>query len=573
MPDAAFDNSILTPSPLPTTSASLLPPTVGQSDFQNALERAGRPADPQSQYRAPDDSDRSIQRRDDDSAGDRPSPSPPSSPPPRISQKLPTTRKRDSKKTDGDDPKTPAPQREPLRPKRNQPDNQNSAGDKNDSSTSDGSPAQTTDPSAQQSNLDVKVPVVANPEDATAELTEKPCVAQSATNPDASVAEMKAQIAATQLPASQSGDGAGVARDVADTASETEKPVGTKQPGDTNSDQAIAEAIASAAGEAQSKAIALSQATSAQQSIPRTTTTTDLQTTSPTSQAISEEVAKQTADSVPATTNSTNKPEKRSKTPDPGESILEPSSVEIQTVAASTQLVNPAASTVSSGETDSTSSPDSTKWKGRDETQAITAADATSNRPAALAHNGSPDQPPTVATNSSAQLSSDGRSTFGTTGTPAGGPYSPQNSVDQIRFVQRVARAFRAADDQGGEIRLRLSPPELGSLKVEVALRNGVMTAKLEAETTSARNLLLNNLPALRERLADQNIKIERFDVDLRQDGAGGGSTNPPPDFTGSRRGPMPQNAIANRAVGEIESAPQPLVQPTRVDGRINILI
>jgi flagellar hook-length control protein FliK len=90
--------------------------------------------------------------------------------------------------------------------------------------------------------------------------------------------------------------------------------------------------------------------------------------------------------------------------------------------------------------------------------------------------------------------------------------------AERVRFVQRVARAFHSMSDEGGEVRLRLSPPELGSLRVEVTVRDGVMSARLEAETASARNVLLDNLPALRERLAEQNIKVERFDVDVRDD-------------------------------------------------------
>ena len=38
------------------------------------------------------------------------------------------------------------------------------------------------------------------------------------------------------------------------------------------------------------------------------------------------------------------------------------------------------------------------------------------------------------------------------------------------------------------------------------------MTARAETETTAAKNLLLDNLPALRERLAQQDIKIQQFE-------------------------------------------------------------
>jgi flagellar hook-length control protein FliK len=80
--------------------------------------------------------------------------------------------------------------------------------------------------------------------------------------------------------------------------------------------------------------------------------------------------------------------------------------------------------------------------------------------------------------------------------------------------VQRVARAFDAAADRGGTVRLRLDPPELGSLRLELTVRNGKMNARLEAETQSARNLILDSLPALRQRLAEHQIQVERFDVD-----------------------------------------------------------
>jgi flagellar hook-length control protein FliK len=83
------------------------------------------------------------------------------------------------------------------------------------------------------------------------------------------------------------------------------------------------------------------------------------------------------------------------------------------------------------------------------------------------------------------------------------------------RFVHRVAHAVQAAFDRGGPIRLRLSPPELGAVRLVVSLRDGTLSARLEAETAAARNVLLDHLPLLRDRLAQQQIKIERFEVDL----------------------------------------------------------
>ncbi len=90
------------------------------------------------------------------------------------------------------------------------------------------------------------------------------------------------------------------------------------------------------------------------------------------------------------------------------------------------------------------------------------------------------------------------------------------NGVDRTRFVQRVARAFQRAGETEGEIRLRLSPPELGAVKLEISLRDGAMIARMETETTTARNLLMDNLPQLKEKLAEQNVRIETFEVEVR---------------------------------------------------------
>lgn len=99
-------------------------------------------------------------------------------------------------------------------------------------------------------------------------------------------------------------------------------------------------------------------------------------------------------------------------------------------------------------------------------------------------------------------------------------PTAPDTpTIDRARFVQRIGGAIRAAQQRDGQIQLRLSPPELGTLKIQLSVNEGAITANLETETAAARNVLLDNLPALRERLADQGISIEKFDVDVGRDG------------------------------------------------------
>ncbi|QDT69753.1 Flagellar hook-length control protein FliK [Planctomycetes bacterium MalM25] len=128
-------------------------------------------------------------------------------------------------------------------------------------------------------------------------------------------------------------------------------------------------------------------------------------------------------------------------------------------------------------------------------------------------------------------------------------PGETRPEVDPARFVTRVSRAVEAAHERGGPIEIRLSPPELGSLRVQIEMKEGLLSASLEAETPAARNTLLDNLPALRERLEQQQIRLEKFDVDVRDDsqqrGGGGapeGETQRRPDDSPERREPTPEH-------------------------------
>lgn len=96
-------------------------------------------------------------------------------------------------------------------------------------------------------------------------------------------------------------------------------------------------------------------------------------------------------------------------------------------------------------------------------------------------------------------------------------PHPSLAPADHQRFLTRASRAFELANARGGEIRIRLHPPELGSLRVEMKLEQGQMVAKVETESTAAKNLLVENLPQLKERLQELGVTIESFDVNVAQ--------------------------------------------------------
>jgi len=144
-------------------------------------------------------------------------------------------------------------------------------------------------------------------------------------------------------------------------------------------------------------------------------------------------------------------------------------------------------------------------------------------------------------------------------------------NIDATRLLGRVARAFAAVQQRDGEIQLRLSPPELGSLKLTIQMHDGGMVARLETETSAAKTALLDNLPALRERLAEQGVRIERFDVDLMQRQPGG-----MPDRPGDqqREAPPPPRAESPiRTRNELAAPPRaPLAASSSTTG-LNVIV
>jgi flagellar hook-length control protein FliK len=149
-----------------------------------------------------------------------------------------------------------------------------------------------------------------------------------------------------------------------------------------------------------------------------------------------------------------------------------------------------------------------------------------------------------------------------------------RNTVDTARFVQRVARGFLTSRVEAGrEIRLRLHPPELGHLRLQIRVQDGVLTAHMETENHLARTLLLDQLAGLRSRLAEHDIKIDRFEVDLMQQ-----PPNESPDHTAADERPDRRQALPPRTADRHARDSEPPTEVVRRrwttgDGQLNIVI
>jgi flagellar hook-length control protein FliK len=139
----------------------------------------------------------------------------------------------------------------------------------------------------------------------------------------------------------------------------------------------------------------------------------------------------------------------------------------------------------------------------------------------------------TAALPGSAQAAS-GASASGSSDS-AGAPELTQ--LERMRLVQRVARSFHRIGPEGGEVSLKLHPPALGSLSVTVKLEGQQLFARLRTESPAAQQVLLENLPQLRERLAEQGVEVVQFQVDVATQQEMSAGMGQPQGFSGDAQG------------------------------------
>ena len=87
-----------------------------------------------------------------------------------------------------------------------------------------------------------------------------------------------------------------------------------------------------------------------------------------------------------------------------------------------------------------------------------------------------------------------------------------QADADGDVNAARLARGLHSALQQrGGAITLRLTPPEMGTVRIEVQIRSGVVSAQFHAETAAAKSMLQGQLAQLRQSLESQGLSVERL--------------------------------------------------------------
>ncbi len=106
----------------------------------------------------------------------------------------------------------------------------------------------------------------------------------------------------------------------------------------------------------------------------------------------------------------------------------------------------------------------------------------------------------------------------------------------------RLTRGLRSAlNQQGGSVTLRLTPPEMGTVRIQLDLAGPSVSARFHAESDAARAMLQQQLGQLRGALEGQGLSVDRLSVQPMNDSSASNFTRNEqqgqPDSDGRSRG------------------------------------
>lgn len=98
-------------------------------------------------------------------------------------------------------------------------------------------------------------------------------------------------------------------------------------------------------------------------------------------------------------------------------------------------------------------------------------------------------------------------------------PLPHQNALfeEQLQSLVRNARVV-VQDAKNGSFQMRLYPETLGRVNVHLGLEQGTITGRFLVETAEARQVLIEHLADIRDRLAESGISVGDFQVNVRGD-------------------------------------------------------
>ncbi|MDQ7779298.1 MAG: flagellar hook-length control protein FliK [Planctomycetota bacterium] len=86
--------------------------------------------------------------------------------------------------------------------------------------------------------------------------------------------------------------------------------------------------------------------------------------------------------------------------------------------------------------------------------------------------------------------------------------------ANQAEMIEKIATAMKAAARSGQQkLRMDLHPPNLGGLRIDLVLKDGVLSVAMRTETQAARSMILGNADQLKESLERNDVHVGNFNV------------------------------------------------------------
>lgn len=100
-----------------------------------------------------------------------------------------------------------------------------------------------------------------------------------------------------------------------------------------------------------------------------------------------------------------------------------------------------------------------------------------------------------------------------------GAAMQPEAVVDRTistRMINQIVKSAKVHLSQtGGDMVLRLDPPHLGTVQMNVTVEHGIVTATLQTSTEQARDVLQADLGTLKQTLSQSGINVDQINVSV----------------------------------------------------------
>jgi flagellar hook-length control protein FliK len=118
-----------------------------------------------------------------------------------------------------------------------------------------------------------------------------------------------------------------------------------------------------------------------------------------------------------------------------------------------------------------------------------------------------------------------------------------------MQVVQSMRLQFR---DGIGEAVLKLKPDHLGTVSISLRIENGAVSASVHAGVAEVRQWLESNQSMLRDSLAEQGLRLERFVVESDEKRHASSDESADRGQSRRRRSPRPRAVASDQPVFEV---------------------